>query len=103
MGELLEQATVDCALLVCDTPPIVAVADAASLAPRCDGVIFVLRTGAAPLEVIKRAIGQLEAVKARILGVLLKSVDVRRDGCYYDDYSRYYQSYYGADHDDERK
>ncbi len=96
MRELLEQATADFDLLLCDTPPVVAVADAVSLAAQCDGVILVVRTGTVPHEVVKRAATQIESVKGRILGVLLNSVDLRRDGYYYD-YYRYYHSYYGSE------
>ena len=38
---------------------------------------------------------QIEAVKGRILGVLLNRADPRRDGYYY--YQRTYQRYYGAE------
>ena len=93
MRQLLENATADFDLLLCDTPPIVAVADAVSLAAQCDGVIFVVKTGAVQQEVIRRTIAQIEAVKGRVLGVVLNSYDVRRDGYYYD-YYRYGQSYY---------
>ena len=94
MRQLLEHATTDFDLLVCDTPPIVAVADAVSLAAQCDGVIFVVKTGAVQQQVIKRTMAQIEAVKGRILGVVLNSYDVRRDGYYYDHY-RYAHSYHG--------
>jgi capsular exopolysaccharide synthesis family protein len=94
MHDLLEAAATDFDLLLCDTPPVVAVSDAAALAAKSDGVVFVVRVGAVPYNVIQRAIGQIEAVKGRILGVLLNSVNLRRDGYYYD-YYRYYHSYYG--------
>ncbi len=96
MRELLEHGTADFDLLLCDTPPVVAVADAVSLAAQCDGVILVVRTGTVPHEVVKRAATQIESVKGRILGVLLNSVDLRRDGYYYD-YYRYYHAYYGSE------
>jgi protein-tyrosine kinase len=93
MRQLLENAIGDFDLLLCDTPPIVAVADAVSLAAQCDGVIFVVKTGAVHQEVIKRTLGQIEAVKGRVLGVVLNKYDARRDGYYYDQY-RYAHSYY---------
>lgn len=94
MRQLLEQAIDDFDLLLCDTPPIVAVADAVSLAAHCDGVILVVKAGAVHQEVIKRTVGQIEAVKGRIIGVVLNRYDARRDGSYYDHY-RYAYSYYG--------
>jgi Mrp family chromosome partitioning ATPase len=52
--------------------------------------------GAVPHDVIRRAAAQMEAVNARILGVLLNSVNMRREGYYYD-YYRYYHRYYGGE------
>jgi capsular exopolysaccharide synthesis family protein len=94
MHELLEAATADFDVILCDTPPIIAVTDAVSLAARCDGVILVVRVGNVPHEVIRRAAGQIEAVNGRILGVLLNSVDMQREGYYYDYYR--YHHYYGT-------
>ena len=94
MRQLLEAATTDFDLLVCDTPPIVAVSDAVSLAAQCDGVIFVVKTGAVQHQVIKRTMAQIEAVKGRILGVVLNSYNFRRDGYYYDHY-HYVHAYHG--------
>jgi len=98
MRELLERAVDDFDLIVCDTPPVVPVADAVALAAQCDGVILVVRTGRVPQEIVKRAVAQIEAVKGRILGVLLNSVNLRRDASYYG-YDRYYGAYYGSDSD----
>ena len=96
LHELLEAATTDFDLILCDTPPIVAVTDAVSLAARCDGVILVVRVGTVPYEVVRRAASQIQAVNGRILGVLLNSVNMQREGYYYD-YYRYYHRYYGSD------
>jgi len=98
MQEFLEAATTDFDMILLDSPPIVSVSDALALAAVVDGVILVVRAGAIPQDVVRRAAGQIEAVKGRILGVLMNSVNLKRDGYYYD-YYRYYHSYYhpGAD------
>ena len=98
MQEFLEAATTDFDMILLDSPPIVSVSDALALAAVVDGVILVVRAGKIPQEVVRRAAGQIEAVKGRILGVLMNYVDLKRDGYYYD-YYRYYHSYYhpGAD------
>jgi Mrp family chromosome partitioning ATPase len=72
-----------------------AVGDAAALAAQCDGVIFVIRVGKTPNDVLRRVVDQIESVKGRILGVVLNRADARRDGYYY--YYQAYQRYYGAD------
>jgi capsular exopolysaccharide synthesis family protein len=91
MGELLEAAGSDFDLVICDSPPVIPIADALALAAHCDGVILVIRVGTIPPNVIRRAAEQIEAVKGRILGVLLNYVDFSRD---YGDYHHYYQAYY---------
>ncbi|MFN0071719.1 MAG: CpsD/CapB family tyrosine-protein kinase [Chloroflexota bacterium] len=58
-------------VVLIDTPPIGLVSDAAQLAPRCDGVLLVLRAGHTRREASQNAKRQLEQVKARILGVVL--------------------------------
>ena len=95
MRECLQTATEAFDLVVCDSPPLLAVGDAAALAAQCDGVIFVIRAGKTAHEVLRRIVDQIESVKGRILGVVLNRADPRRDGYYY--YYRAYQRYYGAD------
>jgi capsular exopolysaccharide synthesis family protein len=94
MRELLEGAAAVFDLVVCDSPPVIAVSDGVNLSAQCDGVIMTVRVGMVSHEVVRRAIEQIEAVKGRILGVLLNSVNLSRDGYYYP-YYRYYQSYNG--------
>ena len=96
MRELLEGAASDFDLVLLDTPPVISVSDGVSLAAQCDGVILIIRVGTIPHEVVRRAAEHIEAVKGRILGVLLNSVNLTRDGYYYD-YYRYYHAYYGGD------
>lgn len=95
MRECLHAATESFDLVLCDSPPLMAVGDAAALAAQCDGVIFVIRVGKTPNDVLRRVVDQIESVKGRILGVVLNRADARRDGYYY--YYQSYQRYYGAD------
>jgi protein-tyrosine kinase len=92
MREALEAAAADYEMVLLDSPPVVSVADAVALATFADGVVMVVQTGKVPHEVIRRAIGQILAVKARILGVVMNGVNLKRDGYYYD-YYRYAHAY----------
>jgi capsular exopolysaccharide synthesis family protein len=83
-------------MILLDSPPVVSVSDAIALATFADGVVMVVQTGKVPHEVIRRAIGQILAVKGRILGVVMNGVNMKRDGYYYD-YYRYYNSYYSPE------
>ncbi|HYR37565.1 MAG TPA: CpsD/CapB family tyrosine-protein kinase [Methylomirabilota bacterium] len=97
MHDLMEAATRVFDLIVIDTPPVLSVSDAVALAAQMDGVILVVRGGKTSAEAARRAAEQIDAVKGRILGVLLNRVDARNSG-YYADHGRYYDAYYGSDH-----
>lgn len=94
MHDLLEAATRVFDLVIIDTPPVLSVSDAVALAAQTDGVILVVRGGKTSGEAVRRAAEQIDAVKGRILGVLLNRVDMRRDR-YYADYHGYYDAYGG--------
>jgi protein-tyrosine kinase len=78
-------------LVIWDTPPVILVADAINLAAQCDGVILVVRSGAIPSSVLRRAGQQIAQVKGRILGVFLNGIDLRRTD---QEFSRYYHAYH---------
>ena len=92
MHETIEQLKSQFDMIFFDSPPIISVSDSMVLASMVDSVILVVRAGAFPNDVIRNAKVQLESVKATFLGVVLNSVDLRRDGYYY---RYYYQYYYG--------
>jgi len=96
MHDLLETATRNFDLVVCDSPPVLSVSDAVALSAQCDGVILVVRVGGVATAAVRRAAEQIDAVKGRVLGVLLNGVNMRRDR-YYAEYHSYYHAYYGAD------
>jgi non-specific protein-tyrosine kinase len=60
-----------------DTAPAGALADAAVLAPRLDGMLLVVSAGRTKRDLARRAREQLERVNANLLGVVL--TDVRGD------------------------
>ena len=94
MRAFVEAATEKFEIVVLDTPPVLAASDAVALSAQMDGVIFVVKVGGVPHEVVRHAVEQIHAVKGRVLGVLLNRLDPRRDGEYHD-YYRYYRNYYG--------
>ncbi|MBF8287750.1 MAG: Capsular biosynthesis protein [Candidatus Rokubacteria bacterium] len=96
MHDLLEGATRTFDLVLCDTPPVLSVSDAIAFAAQCDGVILVVRGNKTSAEAARRAAEQIDAVKGRILGVVLNRVDMRRHGSYADSHP-YFHAYYGSD------
>jgi polysaccharide biosynthesis transport protein len=72
-------------LVVIDTPPLLAAADAAILSTLANGVILVLRAGTTENAAAQQAVQQLQAVGARIVGAVLNDPDtqVPKYGAYY--------------------
>jgi len=59
-----------------DTPPVVAVTDAAVLATRVDGVLLVIRAGKTRRESARSAVQRLKQINARLVGAVLTNVQV---------------------------
>ena len=91
MESFVNQASTEFDFVIVDTPPVMAADDAASLAPRMDGVLFVVRAEATSARVARAAINLLRQRKARVLGLVLNSV--RAGANDYHDYARY-KDYY---------
>jgi capsular exopolysaccharide synthesis family protein len=87
-------------VILIDTPPALAVTDAAALAPSLDGVLVVVRPGKTRMSALKQTLEQLKQVNARVLGVVLNDVVTRGKayGYHYQYYRNYaaYQDYYGS-------
>jgi polysaccharide biosynthesis transport protein len=96
-AELLKTLEARFDWIIIDSPPIMAVADAALLANQATGVVFVLGSEMVPLESARVGIDQLTNVGVPLLGGVLNRVDVERQGFYYSkyynpDYEHYYTS-----------
>jgi len=79
--------------VVIDSPPIMAATDAVILSALVDGVLLVVRSGETPKEAFTRTRDLLNAVKCRMLGVVLNAVDSSAPDYYYS--YRYYPYAYG--------
>ena len=100
MFEILRQVGEQTDIIILDSPPVMAVTDAAVIAPRVDGVLLVVKPGATKLAACKQAVEQLQRVGANILGVVLNDVEVKRSRyryAYYRGYYYTYNKYYGHD------
>jgi succinoglycan biosynthesis transport protein ExoP len=81
--------------IIIDTPPVMAVTDAALIAHNASGVIFVVGAEMTSRHAAKRALDQLEQVNAKFVGAVLNRVDLQRNAYYYSQYyRREYSSYY---------
>jgi succinoglycan biosynthesis transport protein ExoP len=86
--------------IIIDSPPLTAVTDAVILSRRVDGVVLVIRAGETHREIIKNAIGLLNAANAHTVGAVLNGVEMGRDSYYY---YQYYYYYYGEDGEKKKK
>ncbi len=77
--------------ILIDSPPLINVTDPVILSTMVDGVILVAHGGKSTRDLLRRARQELATANAKIFGVVLNNVNLRRDG--YDDY--YYDRYYG--------
>ncbi len=59
-----------------DTPPVVAVTDAAVLSTKVDGVLLVISAGKTRREYARTAVQRLEQINARLVGAVLTNVQV---------------------------
>lgn len=80
--------------IIIDTPPLLGVTDARTLASLADGVVLVVRWGHTPLAAVDAAIAGLEQDQSKIIGAVLTMVDPHSEamGALY--YSQYYNGYY---------
>jgi Mrp family chromosome partitioning ATPase len=103
MIEIMNRVKEQVDIVVLDSPPLLAVTDAAVLAPRVDGVLLVIKPGVTKLAACRQAVEQLQQVGANILGVILNDVDMKRSryryANYYKGYYSYYHHYYSDDGD----
>jgi succinoglycan biosynthesis transport protein ExoP len=79
-------------IVIVDSPPILAVADAAILASEIDGVLMVLDAGTTRREIAQRALASLQQVQAGVIGAVLNRVPRRRSGYYYYYYNHDYNT-----------
>ena len=94
MQEILHEAKARFDVVLLDSPPLLAVTDAAVLSTMVDGVVLVIRTERTKRDAVRRALGHIRSVRGRLLGAVLNDVDMR-SGAYYGSYGHYYYSYYG--------
>ncbi len=88
MRVLLEKVANRFAFVIIDSPPVLAVTDAAILSSLVDGVLLVAASGSTPRGGLVRTRRILEASGAHILGMAVNKVDPRRPG-----YGNYYSNY----------
>ncbi|CAA9551442.1 MAG: Tyrosine-protein kinase [uncultured Thermomicrobiales bacterium] len=90
MRRLLADMRSTADLVIVDTPPLLAAADALVLAPHTDGVVLLCRAGATRREALKRAVGKLQHGSIRVIGTVLNGQRSSSEAGYY--YAEYYST-----------
>lgn len=91
MQALVEEMMRKFGMVIFDTPPVVAVTDAALLSRKVDGVLLVCRWGHTDRHLLMHAVDLMRKVGANLVGVVLNNIDVYHK---YGSYSHYYHYYY---------
>jgi capsular exopolysaccharide synthesis family protein len=91
MRHLIDALAGQADLVIFDSPPVLAVTDAAVMGRQVDGVLLVADAGKTREHAMASAVGELQKTGANLLGVALNRLDTRR-GAY-----QYYYYYYYAD------
>jgi Mrp family chromosome partitioning ATPase len=78
--------------VIIDSPPVASFTDGVLLSSMADGVLLVVHGGSASRNIVKRARQLLTEVGAKIFGVVLNNVTIRRQDYYYYKYQAYYSS-----------
>ena len=88
MGYLIEALSKAADMAICDSPPVLAVTDAAIFARQVDGVLLLVDAGHTREHALANVVSELQKTGANVLGAALNRMDARMGGYYYDyDYS----------------
>jgi non-specific protein-tyrosine kinase len=94
MGTILEQLKNNYDVVLIDTPPALAVTDAAVILPYVEGMLLVIKPGTSSIAPLRRMVSQFQQLNANVLGVVFNDINVRNSsyGYYYKHYK--YQNTY---------
>lgn len=92
LAELIEQLRGRYQRIVIDTPPVHAVSDALVIAQLVDAVVVVVKADQTRSGLVKYSLASLINAHARVLGVVLNDIDLKKAEKYYGAYG-YYQYY----------
>ena len=103
MRDLLAWASEHYEHVLLDSPPLLSVTDPVVLSTRVDGVILVVQAGRSTRDILRRARNELLQVGAKVFGVVLNNLDMRREGYGPNDSSYYNYGGYGNNRAETRR
>ena len=90
MKELMEEMRERFDIVLLDTPPLLALADAVIISSIADSMVFVVQAGKTTNKPFLQGVEELKRAKAKIIGVLFNEVKARGEG-YHSPYYEYFQ------------
>ncbi len=93
MAELVEDLVGRFDLLIVDAPPLLPVTDAAILATLTEGAVLAVRAAATRKDQVRQAVGALQSVDAKVLGVVLNMIPKHGPNAYSYSYGYGYGAY----------
>ena len=100
MKSVVKEVTEKYDIVLFDSPPVIAVTDAAVLATQLDGLVLVIKSGETGKDALERSRVLMNNVNARVLGVMVNGVHLEN---MYGSYYYYYHYYYYGDGKDKKK
>ncbi|MHB8882364.1 MAG: GumC family protein [Thermodesulfovibrionales bacterium] len=93
MKKLIDHLGEQYDFIICDSPPLLSVADSLMLDKILDATIIVTRAGKTTYDAVRKGLRQLTDMKSHVLGIIINALDVKKSDYYY---YRYYNYYYSA-------
>jgi capsular exopolysaccharide synthesis family protein len=90
MRDVVNMLETDYDILLFDCPPVIGLSDPLIVTKYVDTTVIIAAYKSTPRELLKKSIKALEAVNAKVAGVIFNKVPSTSNGYY----SRYYDSYY---------
>ncbi len=94
--KLAQMAEVKYDLILFDSPPVLTVSDGLIIAKLVDGVLLIARAAKTPKDMFEKGQKALENIGAKIIGIILNAVEMKKRNYHYY-YNHYYSSYYKED------
>ena len=88
MATILEQLKNSFDVILIDTPPALAVTDAAVMLPFIEGMLLVIKPGSTGIAPLRRVVNQFHQLNANLLGVVLNDINLQSSS-----YGYYYKHY----------
>ncbi|HZT97146.1 MAG TPA: polysaccharide biosynthesis tyrosine autokinase [Chloroflexota bacterium] len=103
MQALIDDEQQESGVVIIDSPPVLAVADAAVLSTMADGVVLVVDPSETKRRELRRSREAIEAVGGKIIGLIINRLTPHGSGYYYYYHYQHYGYGYGYEYSSDRK